>query len=113
MPDEDSTGEARLARVPPIPRATARPHDARSGQIDLAGGVIGIVSVAILFLGVSAGVSLHNIAVYLGSIVLVLISGLIAIVFAARARLRSAWAVVGLVTGILSMLGAIFAGVVG
>ena len=110
LPDEDSPVQGRPARISPVPRGMTPSRDARSGRIDLASGILGIVSMPILMLGCWIGIALQSIPVYFGTIGLVFITGLLAIIFAARARLRSAWAVVGLVIGIFAMLAAIAGG---
>ena len=105
-----STAEARPARISTILRAVTPSRDARSGRIDLASGVLGIISTLILFLGLSIGIATQGLVIYFGSIGLGLILGLLAIIFAARARLRSAWAIVGLINGIVAMLASIAGG---
>jgi hypothetical protein len=108
LPDEDESAfEPGLARLPTPPRAL-RPPAGAQGWLPLASGVLGIVSVATFFLSTLLvfGTNVGELGelVWFGSIGLSFVMGLLAVIFAARARLRGAWPIVGLVTGIVSLI---------
>jgi hypothetical protein len=109
LPDE-STGERAPTRMPTAPRAS-RPSSEPNHWVVLSSGVLGIVSVIMVFLSIlivftasDVGSGLFAYLVMLGPVFLTFVIGLLAVIFAARVRLRGGWAITGLVTGILSML---------
>ena len=87
-----------------------------SPRAAFAGGVLGIVSVAMVFLtavvlfgGFLDGGSGDIVYVIVfGSVAADFVAGLLAVILASYARLRRPWGVVGLVTGILSMVVTLF-----
>jgi hypothetical protein len=105
LPDEDSSVPSRPTRIAATPRAVSAPAQAGTGRLGLAGGILGLVSLApiLLMATLESGVVSVVFAFY-GSITLCFIACVLAIIFAARVRLRGPWAIVGLVTGILSLL---------
>ncbi len=105
LPEEGSIAEARPARIAATPRAVSAPAPAGPGRLGLAGGILGLVSLTLVLLmaTLESGVVSVLFAFY-GSITVGFIACVLAIIFAARVRLRGAWAIVGLVTGILSLL---------
>jgi hypothetical protein len=108
LPDEDSNADGQPPRPSATPRIiTPSSRNARSERIDLASGILGMVSVAIGMLAAMATLVLGELAIAI--IPLVFIISLLAVVFAAKVRLRGAWSLVGMVTGILMLL-ASFAG---
>ena len=52
LPEEGSTAEARPRQASVGPRAFPNPGDAQPSRLDLAGGVLGLVSLSVLLLGV-------------------------------------------------------------
>jgi hypothetical protein len=107
----------------PVPSRVAAAHRSRptpptSRAADLSGkvsGILSLVALSILLLGVpltwGMAVLFRSEAVLFilggGTLALTLVVSIVGIVLAARCRLSSAWAVVGLVNGILSILGAL------
>jgi hypothetical protein len=113
LPDEDSAAEPRPPRVSSAPRAIPAPGHAGSGRTSLAGGILGIVSLTlIVFCFLLEAIDGLVVMLFYGSIGVSLIACVLAIIFAARVRLRGSWAVTGLVTGILSLLVLIGFGVI-
>lgn len=121
LPEEDGEVGPVAPRV--AARARPRPIPAGSGAADSSAkvsGVLGLVAISMLLLGIPVTfgltILLQSEVVLLilggGVLLLTLVVGIVGIVLAARCRLSSAWAVVGLVNGILSILGAIFTPVV-
>jgi hypothetical protein len=105
LPDEDSIAEPRPPRVSAAPRAIPAQGHAGSGRTSLAGGILGIVSLALIVFGfLLESIDGLLVLMFYGSIGVSLIACVLAINFAARVRLRGGWAVTGLVTGILSLL---------
>jgi hypothetical protein len=105
LPDEDSIAEPRPPRVSAAPRAIPAQGHAGSGRTSLAGGILGIVSLALIVFGfLLESIDGLLVLMFYGSIGVSLIACVLAIIFAARVRLRGGWAVTGLVTGILSLL---------
>ena len=109
LPEEGAIVEARVIRPSTSPRISHGPTAPPAGRPDLIGGILGIVSIVTLAVGVMLGIALQSVMVYFGALSIALITGILAIVFAARAKLRGAWAVVGLVIGILVFIGSIAA----
>jgi len=112
LPDEDASGEVRPTRVSAIPRNIQPSSGAPPGRLGLASGVLGMLSISFIFFVFlcEAVVGFLQFGVF-GAIGLSFVGCVLAIIFAARARLRGAWAVVGLVTGILSLLAFVAYGV--
>jgi hypothetical protein len=107
---DESTLERGPARLPAAPRGV-RPSTEPDPRIAAASGILGIISVfmvllsiMIFFVASDVGSGLFAYLVILGPIFLTFIVSVLAVVFAARARLRSGWAMTGFVTGILSLL---------
>lgn len=106
---EDATGGTATVRIP-TPRA-AEPARVPSPAASRASGILGLSALALFFLTPAIFVVsellgtefLFYIGVF-GAAGLSFAAGLIAVALAVYARLRGAWAVVGLVTGILSVL---------
>lgn len=82
----------------------------------IVGGIVGIVAIAVLFLAYPVVFALAqsfngNTALVLigffAFVGLALIGGVIAVTFSVQARLRSSWAITGLVTGIIALLGSL------
>ena len=111
LPDDESStiAERGPARLPSGPRAF-RPSPEPGGQVALASGILGMVSVLMVFISTMIvfagdfGPGALAYVVIFGSIGLTFIVGLLAVILAARARLRGGWAVVGLVHGITTLL---------
>jgi hypothetical protein len=106
---EESDGVPSAVRVPAVPRA------ARTGRAappaSRASGIVGLCALGLFVLALAffvIGVLLSSVVlIYVGAFGatgLSLIVGLIAVPLAFYARLRGPWAIVGLVTGILSAL---------
>jgi hypothetical protein len=125
LPDE-ATDEVAPARFSG-PSRTVRPTQEVQFRLPKASGILGIVStvmalfaVICYFLAASSAFngSLDAIAelLFFGSLAVSFTLGLLAVITAARSRLSGGWAIVGLVTGLISMFGtmlgtfAIFAG---
>jgi hypothetical protein len=117
LPD-DSTLERGPSRLTTTPRVV-RPSTDPNPRIAAASGILGIVSVFMVLLSIviafTASEALESglfaYLVILGPIFLTFLVSVLAVVFAARVRLRSGWAITGLVTGILSMLISGFGGI--
>jgi VIT1/CCC1 family predicted Fe2+/Mn2+ transporter len=109
LPDDESTAEGRPTRISAAPRSlTTASRNAPSERIDLASGILGIISVAI---GILTGMATFVLAELVIAIIpLVFIVSLLAVVFAAKVRLRGAWAIVGMVTGIMTMFACLAGG---
>jgi hypothetical protein len=118
LAEEDGDLSPAAHRVGPTPRH--RPIPSASGAADPSArisGILSLVAISLLLLAVpltfALAVLLQSEAVLFiiggAVVVLTLIVSIVGIVLAARCRLSSAWAVVGLVNGILSILGAICA----
>lgn len=105
LPDEDAPDEARPPRISTMPRAIAAPSQAGAGRLGLAGGILGLVSLANVLLVATLESGIVSVDLFfIGSMVLGFIACVLAIIFAARVRLRGSWAIVGLVTGIVALL---------
>ena len=109
LPDE-SGHEPGHARFTAGPRAV-RPSTHPNPRIAVAGAILGMISVFMVFLSVLMVFNGSNygngFAAYLlifGPIVLTFLLGLLAVNFAAWVRLRGGWAITGLVTGVLSLV---------
>ena len=116
LPEEEGGFGAVAARITSGPRP--RPTSPTSGATDQSAkvsGILGLVAISMLLLGVpmmyGLAVLLQSEAVLFilggGVLALSLIVSIVGIVLASRCRLSSAWAIVGLVNGILSILGAL------
>jgi hypothetical protein len=114
LPDEASgeVGPVRFA----VPSRAIRPPSEGQGRKGLASGVLGIISMAVTVIPILMQLGLFSDApqsliliIYFGSIGVIFVLGLLAVINAARAKLRDGWAIAGLVTGIIAM----FAGVLG
>ena len=103
LPDEDST-VARPARVSASPRGIPTSGEPQAGRIGFAAGILGILSLSMTCLGYPVALGLGSESILLAAAVLGLIAGVQAVVFAAVGRLRGAWSLVGLVTGIMSLM---------
>ena len=115
LPEEGATLEARPARQPANPRAISDPASPGPGRGDLLGGILGIVSAAIvvvtsLIVFTAESPNLAEILIYAATPAS-FITSLLAIVFAGKARLRGPWAITGLATGILPFLISSFFGI--
>ena len=114
LPDE-STGEPAPMRRPTVVQGPGLGHS-RPGRISRASGILGLSSLGLLVLAViltviaiSMGSNSDFLVVSIfGLAGLAFVLGLLAVVLASFARLRGAMAIVGLVTGILSMLISLF-----
>ena len=118
LPDEEVDFGPVAARITSVPRP--RPTSPTNGATDPSAkvsGILGLVAISMLLLGVpmtyGLAVLFQSEAVLFilggGVLALSLIGGIVGIVLAARCRLSTAWGVVGLVNGLLSILGAICA----
>ena len=110
LPDDGVVARPRSARIPSTHRDLAPARPAPAGGIGLAAGILGMVSVACVMFCGSLGLGLVHAGqealeiLFFGAMGLGFIAGILAIILAARARLRGAWAIVGLVTGILGLV---------
>lgn len=111
LPDEEDTES--LSRPRPLATPGARPTSNRTRLNARISGILGLVALSLtllfpLFLMVIAdllGDSLIGVALALGLPLLVIGAlAIISLVQAALARLSGAWAITGLVTGIISLL---------
>jgi len=106
LPDEDAPVGVSRARV----ATPSAPKDGQEGRTALAGGILGMIALMFFAFCFLDEWSLANwlggaaIPLFIVSMGLSFVTGILAIVFAARVRLQGAWAVVGLVTGLISML---------
>jgi hypothetical protein len=117
LPEEDE-GTPPVVRVPTAPRAT-RPGREPVPTVSRASGIVGLCALGLFLLApVLFGVALFFESEILlfggifGAAGVSLITGLVAIALAIYARLRGAWAVVGLVTGLVSALLSVMGSVV-
>jgi hypothetical protein len=90
---------------------SARPGDPRAAK---AGGIVGLATLVLVGFSplIVIGSELTEsqamvLILWFGTIGLIVAGGVVAIAFSAYSRLRGAWAVTGLVTGILSVVSAI------
>jgi hypothetical protein len=116
LSDEDSPAEARAGRILTTPRAYSRPDEAQPARFELASGILGIVSILVItfaWLVVITEIGDETAAelMFLGAVGLTFVTSILAIVFAAKVRLRGAWSLVGLVTGVLCLLASIGSGI--
>lgn len=107
---EESPGGPAAVRMPSPTRPAQTARDVSPG-IARASGILGLAALALLFLTpaifIAAELSGAEILFYIGvfgAAGLSFVAGLLAVALAVYARLRGAWAVVGLVTGILAVL---------
>ena len=118
LPEEGGELGPAPPRIAPGPRS--RPTPSANGAEDSSAkvsGILSVVGISMLLLGVpltyGVAVLFQSEAVLFilggGVLALTLISAIVGIVLAARCRLSSSWAVVGLVNGILSILGTLCA----
>jgi hypothetical protein len=112
-PDETSTA-AWTSSAPRVP-SRDQGRRSRAGRVS---GIVGLVSmgmilvsVAMFFLAELAESEIILFVVTFGTLGLTFVLGVVATTLAAYVKLRGAWAVVGLVTGILSTIIALASGV--
>jgi hypothetical protein len=116
LPEDFAESQAGI-RPDSIPRGLSRDRVSRSrtsrtsGIVGLASMGMILVSVAMFFLGELAESEIILLVGTFGAIGLTFVLGVIATTLAAYVKLRGAWAVVGLVTGILSTITALGSGV--
>jgi hypothetical protein len=110
LPDE-SSGEFAPPRLAIPSRALSPARDDRKQHLATVSGVLGIIAVGIvlltfilIFSGALDGSSALAYIVIFGSTGSTGVLSLLAVINATRVRLRGAWAIVGLVTGILGLL---------
>ena len=111
LPDDEAPSRPRAPRGPSAPRDLVPARRAPSGGIGLSAGILGMGSVTWVLFCASLETGLFHGAdqgvlkfLFFGSMGLGFLASILAIIFAARTRLRGAWAVVGLVTGILGLV---------
>jgi hypothetical protein len=112
LPDPDDVGAAPAARAPAgRPERSTGPAPAATGKL---GGVIGLVTFGSLLVSplIVLGSEVFDsvailVMVAFSAALLVLAGGVVGVILSARARPMGPWSVVGLVTGILSLLGAV------
>lgn len=103
LPEEgDSIAGPRLVPGPAVSRAVAPPN---AGRLPLAAGVLGIVSLVLVILDYPMAVTFNSSVILFGASTLAGLGSLLAIVFAGMTRLRGAWSMTGLITGIIAMTG--------
>lgn len=116
LPD-DSTGQPGTARIS-SPSRTLPTSAVDQSRLPLASGVLGLISMFLILLGIfgyfTAGFGSLVLAYVMvfGPTILAFVTSILAVVFAIRAKLRTAWALVGLVTGILSLIISIIGGII-
>jgi hypothetical protein len=117
LPEATGDIEPVSTRRPSGPRAV---HPLRKGDPKVArlSGILGLVVLALVLLipvewmiAYFFDSSALIVTLWLGSIFLVLVGGIVAITMGIFSRIGSVWAVVGIVTGIFSMLIAILGGI--
>ena len=109
LPDDEAPARPRSARAPASPRALAPAREAPTRRIGLVGGILGMFSVMCVLFCVSIEFYVLNAsqgdkAAFFASMGVGFVLSILAIIFASRARLRGAWAITGLVTGILALV---------
>jgi hypothetical protein len=108
LADDDSITRSRPPRTPASSRAPLPTGQAQTSPLNLASGVLGMVAMGTvtLFMLFEVGLDLGKLGPYMmyGSVGLGLVTSLLAIIFAARGRLRGAWAISGLVNGLLAFV---------
>jgi hypothetical protein len=121
LPDE-TTGEVAPPRFA-VAHSPARPSTPVPGRLPMVSGLLGIIAVALSIVPISVICVAANVQgptpnvqgptpafviwLYVGSIGVIFLLALLAVILASCARLRGAMAIVGLVTGIIMMLAAI------
>ena len=110
LPEESAGLEWVLSRRPPgsRPVRTARGGDPKVAKVSGILGLVAVASVLLIPLDYVVALALNSEVIFLvlggGTFGLTLIGGILAIVLAVYSRMGSAWAVVGVVTGALSVL---------
>jgi hypothetical protein len=109
LPEEPSMGPASVRR--PMPSRPAAPTSDSRMRIARTSGILGICALAMILLipvvylvAALTESELVLIGALFGEAGSIFLLGALAIVLAGYARLRGAWAVVGLVTGVISVL---------
>jgi hypothetical protein len=117
LPDDDAEGAPVSARVPARGRVAPPARRGDSG-VGKASGILGLVTLALVAFSplIVIGSELTGseamvLILWFGTVGLILAGGVMAIVLSAYSRLSSAWAVTGLVTGVLSVISALGGGV--
>jgi hypothetical protein len=101
LPEEgESIGGPRHAPRPAAARPAASPSASR---LPLTAGVLGIISVVLVLLAYPMAIGLQSEVILVGLPLLAALGSLLAIVFAGMTRLRGAWSLTGLITGIVTM----------
>jgi len=109
LPEESAGLEWVLSRRPPgsRPVRTARGGDPKVAKVSGILGLVAVASVLLIPLDYVVALALNSEVIFLvlggGTFGLTLIGGILAIVLAIYSRMGSAWAVVGVVTGALSL----------
>ncbi len=116
LPDE--AGETVSARVPSSQRA-ARPAPGNEHRLSKASGILGLSALGMVLLGVLVYVlamlteSVPFVYVAFGIVLLALITSIVGTVLGVIARRGGPWSAVGLVTGIVSLVFSLAAGIGG
>jgi hypothetical protein len=120
LPDEASTDPLpRRGAATALPRQPLRERDPWSGRVSGILGITMLVMLLMLYPLVMLLSASFNwpyravMVVWFGVVLLSFVGSIIGLVFAARARVRGAWAVTGLVTSVLALLLSLVAGVLG
>jgi hypothetical protein len=107
---EESSSSPTPARIP-TPRRPAPTSPPGTSRVGTVSGILGLLALGVTFssplvfiVSELLGSQILMITALLGTVGLVFVKGVLAIVLAIYARLRGAWAIVGLITGIISVL---------
>jgi hypothetical protein len=112
LPDEESEQQGRAARVSPVARVAGQPR-AKAGWMSKTSGILGILGIFFVMVGGFTfffdddGLGPLEFVTFFGSLALTFVIAPLAMIFASVAKVRDGWAITGLVTGIVSMLGLI------
>jgi hypothetical protein len=109
LPEEGSSAPT-TARLP-TPRRPTPSSPPSSSRVGTVSGILGLLALGVAFssplvfiVSELLGSQILMIAALFGTVGLVFVGGILAIVLAIYARLRGAWAIVGLITGIIAVL---------